>query len=141
MAQLSPADRLSTATIFYRSTIKEAIAHLERAGTGALVLRDEGFRLCGLLTDGDVRRAILRGVSFDEPCGTIGNPDPVVAPTDCSPAEALRLMDHGREFTLNHLPEIDADGRITGLLLRSDLVTQERLELSAVIMAGGFGTR
>ena len=95
----------------------------------------------GLLTDGDLRRAILRGVAFDQACSSIANPDPVTAPKGCSSSEALRLMDRAKEFVLNHLPVVDESGRIVDLLLRSDLVSEDRLGLSAVIMAGGFGTR
>jgi NDP-sugar pyrophosphorylase family protein len=50
-------------------------------------------------------------------------------------------MDRSKDFVLNHLPVVDDAGRIVELLLRSDFVTEERLGLSAVIMAGGFGTR
>lgn len=141
MAQVAPVDRLNQSLIFFGAPISEAIAQLERAGTGALILCDENRALRGLLTDGDLRRAILRGVEFDKPCSTIANPDPVVMGPACAPAEALHLMDHSKDFVLNHLPIIDEGGRVAGLLLRSDLVTEERLGLSAVIMAGGFGTR
>lgn len=141
MVQQAPTDRLHQTVISSLAPISEAIAQLERAGTGALILCDENRVLCGLLTDGDLRRAILRGVAFDKPCITIANPDPVVAQSELTPAEALNLMDHGREFVLNHLPVVDQDGRVINLLLRSDFVTEDRLGLSAVIMAGGFGTR
>jgi NDP-sugar pyrophosphorylase family protein len=67
--------------------------------------------------------------------------DPVIAEMGCAPADALRLMDHSRDFILNHLPLVDSSGRVVDLLLRSDLVSEERLGLSAVIMAGGLGTR
>lgn len=141
MAKVAPADRLNSVVISSEAPISEAIAQLEHAGTGALLLCDDDRVFRGLLTDGDVRRAILRGISFDKPCETIANMSPVVAPQDCTPNEALSLMDHSREFVLNHLPVVDEERRLTGLLLRSDFVTNERLALSAVIMAGGFGTR
>ncbi len=50
-------------------------------------------------------------------------------------------MDRSREFVLNQLPLITTDRRLAGLILRSDLVAEEHLPISAVIMAGGFGTR
>jgi NDP-sugar pyrophosphorylase family protein len=50
-------------------------------------------------------------------------------------------MDHGREFVVNHLPLVDEQGRVAGILLRSDLVSSNLPAVSAVIMAGGFGTR
>src|SRR5215831_18783725 len=141
MPRAAGSDRLVDVAIDCTATIAEAIARLERAGTGALILCDEDRILRGLLTDGDVRRAILRDVSFDWPCKIIANDNPVVALEGCSGAEAIHLMDHGREFVLNHLPVVDRSGRIVDLLLRSDLVSEERLGISAVIMAGGFGTR
>src|SRR5262245_34544881 len=141
MAQVAPSDRLSRTVISSEATVSQAIARLERAGTGALLLCDEGRKLRGLLTDGDVRRAILRGVNFDRPCSAIANLDPVVAHAGCAPSEALHLMDHAKQFVVNHLPIVDEAGRVIELLLRSDLVSEAQLGLSAVIMAGGFGTR
>jgi dTDP-glucose pyrophosphorylase len=141
MVQAAPADRLSRAIISSQATISEAVAQLEHAGTGALVLCDEHRQLRGLLTDGDLRRAILRGVSFNQSCSTIAKLDPVVARVGCAAADALKLMDHGREFVLNHLPVVDDQGRVVDLLLRSDLVSDERLGVAAVIMAGGYGKR
>jgi len=108
---------------------------------GILLLCEDDRKLVGVLTDGDIRRAILRGVSFDEPCISIASRNPVVAPLRVSPSEALHLMDHSRDFVVNHLPVVDAEGRAVDLLLRRDLVTEDQLALSAVIMAGGFGTR
>jgi dTDP-glucose pyrophosphorylase/CBS domain-containing protein len=139
-----PADaarRLESAIIRPEASIAEAIAQLEHAGTGALLLCDPDRHLRGVLTDGDVRRAILANIPFERPCLEIANTNPVVAPADVSPAEALELMDHAREFVLNHLPLLSHDGVVVGFLLRSDLSTPELLPLSAVIMAGGFGKR
>jgi dTDP-glucose pyrophosphorylase len=114
---------------------------LDHAGAGILLLCEDDRKLVGVLTDGDIRRAILRGVSFDEPCISIASQKPVVAPPHVSASEALHLMDHSRDFVVNHLPVVDAEGRAVDLLLRRDLVTEDQLALSAVIMAGGFGTR
>jgi NDP-sugar pyrophosphorylase family protein len=50
-------------------------------------------------------------------------------------------MDHGKSFVVDQLPVVAADGRVMDLILRSDLVRQDLLPMSAVIMAGGSGTR
>jgi dTDP-glucose pyrophosphorylase len=121
--------------------LRAALARLEAAGTGALVIADDDGMLLGLMTDGDFRRAVLAGVSLEQPCGDVGSRDPLVAPEDVTPEEALRLMDHGCPYPINHLPLVDAARHACGLLLRSDLVTDQRVGLSAVIMAGGYGTR
>jgi len=138
MLELDASPRLSSVMISPDTALSEAIAILDSAGTGALVLCGEDQKLFGVLTDGDIRRAILRGVSFDRPCGTIATREPVVASPSESPAELLRTMN---DFDVNHLPVVDAEGKVVDLLLRRDLATDEGAPLSAVIMAGGFGTR
>ncbi|MBX6331157.1 MAG: nucleotidyltransferase family protein [Gemmatimonadaceae bacterium] len=133
--------RLELAIVPPSLTIADALARLDRAGTGVLLLADDDRVLFGIVTDGDIRRHILSGESLDVPCANIATRTPLVATPETTKAEALHLMDHARDFVLNHLPVVDADRRIVGLVLRSDLVSTDHAGLSAVIMAGGFGTR
>jgi dTDP-glucose pyrophosphorylase/CBS domain-containing protein len=130
--------RLESVAISPTTSIAEAIALLEKAGTGALVLCTNGRTLRGLLTDGDIRRAILRGKSLDAPCDTIASREPIVAPRSILKREALRLMNR---HDINHLPVVDTENRVVEFLLRRDLVADGNLDLSAVIMAGGYGKR
>jgi dTDP-glucose pyrophosphorylase/CBS domain-containing protein len=136
-----PAERLERVLLSPDASIAEAVARLEHAETGILLLCGEDRRLAGVLTDGDVRRAILRKEPFDRSCGSIASRTPVTAPPAPTPAEALDLMDHGTHFAIDHLPLVDDDRRIVGLLLRRDLVTLDPSPMSAVVMAGGFGRR
>ena len=130
--------RLERAMIAPTTPLSDAIAQLDRAGTGALVLCANGQILCGLLTDGDVRRAILQGKSMDVPCVTIASQNPVAAVRSISTREALDLMNH---HDIHHLPVVDELNRVVEFLLRKDLVPDVRLDLPAVIMAGGYGKR
>ena len=141
MDQDSPEARLADSLVPPSATITEAVARLERAGTGVLLLVEEDMRLWGILTDGDIRRAILGNVPFEKPCRDIATRDPIVGRAGITASEALHLLDHGREFVLDQLPLVTEDRRVTGLILRSDLVSREKLGVSAVIMAGGFGKR
>ena len=133
--------RLADSLLPPSASITEAVARLEAAGTGVLLLVEEDGRLWGILTDGDIRRAILGHVPFEKPCRDIATRDPIVGPPDITAAEALHLLDHGREFVLDQLPLVTEDRRVAGLILRSDLVSREKLGVSAVIMAGGYGKR
>ena len=128
---------LSKVLISPDETITTAIARLDQAGTGALLLGGDDARLFGILTDGDIRRAILRNESLEQPCGNIASRNPVTVTPDTPPATVLQTMD---KFDVNHVPVIDGDGTIAGLLLRSDFV-RDNGHVAAVIMAGGFGTR
>jgi dTDP-glucose pyrophosphorylase/CBS domain-containing protein len=134
-------ERLDAVRIQPSCSITDALAHLDRAGSGVLLVTDGEDRLLGVLTDGDFRRAVLAGTPLGEPCLDIATTDPVVGSAALTAAEALYLMDHGREYTLDHLPLVDDDGRVVGLVLRSDFVAEAPSGADAVIMAGGFGTR
>ncbi len=134
-------DRLARARISPDISIRDAVGILDRAGTGIVLACDGEGRLNGILTDGDIRRALLRGVDFEHPCREILNTRPLVARPGVGPAEMLHLLDHGQEISLNHLPVVDSKGRLLDVVLRRDLIKEEETSLSAVIMAGGFGTR
>ena len=133
--------RLESVLVPPALSIIGAVRRLDAAGTGALLVCDDTRRLLGLVTDGDIRRAILRGVSFNDGVMAVATARPAIGAGDITPAAALRLMDEGMGFTVNHLPLVDHQGRAVGLLLRRDLVAREQLELSALIMAGGYGSR
>jgi dTDP-glucose pyrophosphorylase/predicted transcriptional regulator len=130
--------RLANVIISPTVSVAEAVALLDRAGTGALVLCTNGRTLCGLLTDGDIRRAILQGKSMDAPCMTIASKTPVVAPRSISKSRVLHLMN---QHDIHHLPVVDEENRVVAFWLRKDLVPDVSLDLSAVIMAGGYGKR
>jgi perosamine synthetase len=135
------AARLVASTIGAEASIEQAMARLDVAGTGVLLLVDNDHRLVGIVTDGDIRRHLLTGRTLALPSRTIATVHPLVATPATTPGEALELVDHGRGFTVNHLPVVDSNGRLVGLILRSDLVSADPLDVSAVIMAGGLGTR
>lgn len=134
----SAQHRFDAVRISPHRTIECAIKQLDLAGTGALVLCEEGDRFRGLLTDGDIRRGFLRGVTFQDPCSEVATQRPLTVPPTVKATEMLQIMNR---IDINHLPLVDNAGRATGLILRRDLMVENHLEMSAVIMAGGLGTR
>ena len=130
--------RLQSVVISPQTSIAAAMAQLDKAGTGALVLCTSDRILYGVLTDGDIRRAILQRKSMDIPCEIIATKTPTVADVLIPPAEALELMNR---HEIDHLPIVDAENRVVQFLLRKDLTPETYLDLPAVIMAGGFGKR
>lgn len=141
MARIDAARRLQDVLVEPESSVRDALARLDRAGTGVLLVADAERRLLGLLTDGDLRRAVLSGRGMGAPCVQFATRTPLVVGPEASDDDALALMDRGRDFVINHLPVVNPDGGIVGLLLRSDLVTTVRPPMAAVIMAGGYGMR
>jgi len=133
--------RFAKATVSPRISITTGVELLDRSGHGVLLVCGEEDKLIGVVTDGDIRRALLQGIPFDRDIAMICNKTPLVAREGVTRAEALRLMDTGRGFIVNQLPVVDYSGKLVDLILRSDLTGEELLPLSAVIMAGGGGTR
>ncbi len=130
--------RLSAVIIAPEASISEAMAQLDKAATGVLLICDKVRHLLGLLTDGDFRRAILQRKPLSEPCATIASSHPITSPISVSSSEALRIM---KEHDISQLPLVDSEGKVQKLILSKDIVPNRELALSAVVMAGGFGTR
>jgi CBS domain-containing protein len=63
----TPQDRLRTSVVGPEAPITAALASMDAAGTGGLALCSEDGKLVGFLTDGDIRRAVLKGVAMNEP--------------------------------------------------------------------------
>ncbi|PZC46135.1 MAG: NDP-sugar pyrophosphorylase [Chloroflexi bacterium] len=138
----SQQQRIAKMTASPSETIMQALGRMDQGGMGLALVCDENHRLVGVISDGDVRRAILKGMSLQEPCLTIASADPVVALPSVKASEALRLMDSAKSFRVNHLPLVDQVGKLSGLVARRDLAPEsEDLPLSVVLMAGGMGTR
>ena len=143
--ELSPEEqlhRLRRATIPVDTLLRDALEQLDAAGTGVLLLADAENKLRAILTDGDIRRAILHGRSMTDPAFEVATREPVVGEVGMTPEEVLRLMDHNpKGILLNHLPVVDGQGRLRWLYLRRDFGLDQALGVSAVVMAGGYGTR
>jgi dTDP-glucose pyrophosphorylase len=121
------------------ASILDAIAVID-AGTVQIALAvDNDRRLLGMLTDGDVRRAILRGVDVASPAADILNRTPITVSPDASSATLARLMSAGRRVL--RVPAIDALGRVAGLFMVEDIVPPAPDETPVVLMAGGLGQR
>lgn len=127
-------DRL---TVPSAASLLDVLHVIDTGAVGLALLVDVG-RLVAVMTDGDVRRAILRGQSLDSPAlpHASGSFRRVVPET--SRNEAMDLM---KAFTIEHLPIVDADGMLVGLHLLNDLIHPEPLPNAAMILAGGKGTR
>ena len=103
----------------------------------ALVLSPDGA-LVGILTDGNIRRAIVAGKDLQTPVSEVMMGNPTAAPTSISRQAMLAIM---RGKALHHLPLLDANDRVVGLVTFDDLVGATDRPNWVVLMAGGLGTR
>lgn len=119
------------------STIYKTMQVIDRSALQIALIVDEQNRLMGTVTDGDIRRGILRHVSLDSPVELVMNRDPIVASASESPGE-IRAKMAARK--LRHIPVVDHDFRILDLVLSDYLLPCEKPN-RVVLMAGGLGTR
>ena len=120
------------------ASIRETLEAITKNSHQAVIVAEADGRLAGLVTDGDLRRAILRGVALDAPIPQAMNPRPTVAAATIDRGEALALM---RARRMRHLPLVDDAGRVVDVLLLDELLETGRIPNHAVLMAGGDGKR
>jgi CBS-domain-containing membrane protein len=94
--------------------------------------------LLGTVTDGDIRRCILRGIGLDQPVSAVMNSRPLTANLDQGRDAILRLM---RDRQIHQIPLLDSGGRLVGLETLDELIQRNQVDVWVVLMAGGLGTR
>jgi dTDP-glucose pyrophosphorylase len=119
-------------------SIREAIKVIDTGALQIALVVDEQQRLIGTVTDGDVRRGILRDVSLDDPTDLVMNTHPTVVRAGDSREDILTLM---RQKSLHQVPVVDQQGCLVGLEILEDLLRPRRRDNWVVLMAGGMGTR
>ncbi len=127
-----------SALLHKNSTIKEAIRSLNESATKIVLVVEDGDILVGTLTDGDIRRGLLKGVGLDSLVGMIVHQDALVVPPQMSRDVALQLM---QANVIHALPVVDEARRVVGLYLLNELLVPALRSNVMVIMAGGLGTR
>jgi dTDP-glucose pyrophosphorylase len=120
------------------STIQEAIRSLETSGAQIVLVVSSEERLLGTLTDGDIRRAFLRGSTLGSTVDEIIQRNPLVVPPEIGREHVLHLM---RANKIHQLPVVTSDAKIVGLYLWDAALSPDILSNLMVIMAGGRGTR
>ena len=120
------------------ATIHEAIRKIDHSGLQiALVVSAEG-RLVGSVTDGDIRRGILKGIGIDAPVNLIMNKQPISAPHGTERTALLSMM---KTKSVHQVPLVDAQGRLAGLETLDELLRPAQRGNIVVLMAGGLGVR
>lgn len=119
------------------ATLHEGIAAIDAAGVHIALIVDGDGVLLGVLSDGDVRRGLLQGITLDVPVTRLMNPRPTVIGPDDDREAVLALM---RRKSRHQIPLLDVHGRVVGLEVLADLLRPERTN-PVVLMVGGLGTR
>ena len=121
-----------------QATVGEAIAAIESGSIQVALVLDGDNRLLGVVTDGDVRRGLLRGIPLGGLATDVMNRTPVSAPASLSREERLHLM---RQKFIKQLPLLDSSGQLIGLETFDELLEAPHYPNPVLVMAGGLGER
>lgn len=121
-------------------TLLDALRAISGMGSGPLVLfvvEDSDSRMVGTLTDGDVRRALIRGVRVDDRIREAMHRDFNFLRKGMN--DGVSDIHHQRDLKMKLVPVLDAENHITEIINLERYRT--RLPIDAVLMAGGKGER
>lgn len=120
------------------ATIKDAIQILNNVGLRIVIVVQESGEFLGIISDGDIRRGMVKGYSLNTPIQNIVRSQALVVPEGLSRDMIIQLMLINK---IHQIPILNEENRIVGLHLWDEVNTRpQRLNLF-VIMAGGKGTR
>jgi len=120
------------------ASLREVIEIINRGAAQIALVTDAENKLLGVITDGDIRRAMLRNESLLSLAENIMFRDFRALPRDATEDQALAFM---RRETLHQIPALDEQGRVIRLFLMEELIKPKRRTNPVVIMAGGEGKR
>lgn len=105
-------------TLQAHNTIKEALERLNTSGLRCVLIVDSEQKLLGIVTDGDIRRAMLAKKKLNVRVSSIMNANPVTAPVNTSPGELLNVM---LAHDVLQIPLLDTQGKVKSLISLSEL--------------------
>lgn len=120
------------------STIKDALKKLDETSKQILLVVDEKQKLLGTLTDGDIRRALLKGLNFSTEINLIMNKNPIVGyDSQTQKFNNNKLTKHN----LKHLPVVTKDNILVDIILLEEVFGSIQNNTNVILMAGGLGMR
>jgi len=120
------------------SLIKDAAQVLSDAALKIVLITDSNLKLIGTVTDGDIRRGLLRGLTLGSPISTVINRNATTVLRSYTRENVLELMLTKKIF---QIPIVDEDSKLVGLHLWDEVITPATHNNLMIIMAGGEGKR
>ena len=119
------------------NTVKEAMAIIDKGSLQFAVVVDDDLKLLGVLTDGDIRRGLLRGLGLESSIESLINKHPVVANINDTKERILELAN---EKKLHQIPII-SNGKLIGIQDIREFLAPKNKPNKVILMVGGLGTR
>ncbi|MFC8685125.1 nucleotidyltransferase family protein [Brevibacillus porteri] len=121
-----------------QTPILHTLEIIDKSARQIALVADENDRLLGTVTDGDIRRGLLKGRALQDPISLIMNSFPTVASPYETRENILALM---KIKKIHQIPIVDEDGKIVHVEVLNELLRPTRKDNWVILMAGGLGTR
>lgn len=120
------------------ATIGQAIHNLNQIAIKIVLVTDDKGALEGTISDGDIRRALLKGLDLSSPVTSAIHRNALVVPPELGRDLVTQLMVVNK---IHQIPVVDAEYRVVGLHLWDEITTPLPRPNLMIIMAGGMGIR
>lgn len=120
------------------STLEHAIQVMESGALRIVLVVDDQNKLRGTVTDGDLRRALIKQVDLQSSVDAVMCAKPLVVDKTIAREDVIRLLERNK---LLHMPVVNDDDELVGLHTIDDFYTSSKYDNIVFLMAGGFGTR
>lgn len=119
-------------------TLSDALHTLETNGQNFVIVVDDRYKLFGIVTDGDIRRAFLKKISLNQKISVIANRKPIKLTEDQSDTEALHLC---QIHSVKSIPLVCETNRLKGVFINTPESIADPTSTALFVMAGGMGKR
>ncbi|WP_442594279.1 nucleotidyltransferase family protein [Neobacillus sp. D3-1R] len=120
------------------ASIRETLKVIDDSSIQIALVVNHKNQLLGTVTDGDIRRGMLKGIPLDDLVTQVMNSNPTTAAYfDNKESLLLKL----KSKKLHHLPIVNDQNQLVGLQMLDDLITTSQKDNIVVLMAGGLGSR
>jgi dTDP-glucose pyrophosphorylase len=136
---VNPSEKLWRQAILpVNATIGQAICNLNEVAVKIVLVVGETGILEGTISDGDIRRGLLKGLDMNSLVGSIIHRNALVVPPELARELVIQLMVANK---IQQIPVVDEQHHVVGLHLWDEITTPPTRPNLMVIMAGGIGTR
>lgn len=126
------------AILLVHATIEQAIRNLDQVAIKIVLVVNERNELEGTISDGDIRRGLLKGLDLNSPIAGVIHRNAFVVPPEMGREMVMQLMVANK---IQQIPVVDEQHHVIGLHLWDEITTIPTRSNLMVIMAGGMGTR
>lgn len=134
----SVEERWCKAILPVQATIEQAIRNLDRVAIKIVLVVNERGELEGTISDGDIRRGLLKGLDLNSSIASVIHRNALVVPPEMGRELVMQLMVANK---IQQIPVVNENHHVVGLHLWDEITTPVVRPNLMVIMAGGMGTR